>query len=263
VGDRRAWVESLARIGFGAKGVVYLLLGGFALAFAFGGGGEITDAPGAVARLLREPYGRLSIGALAVGLALYSGWRVLEAIADTNRKGAGVRGIGARVAYGISALVYGALALDAVRLVFSRPRAGDGAGLPPFLLDVLPGAWSVTVVSIVLIVYGALQVRRAFSHGLSGQLNIRRVSARAGEVVVRVSRFGIGARGVVLTVTGIVIFRRAESLRAAANTGTDESLRLLATLPTGDWVLACIAAGLMAYGVFQLVQARYRMIAPP
>ena len=262
MGDRRAWMESLARIGFAAKGIVYLLLGGFALTFAFGGGGDITDAQGAVTRLLREPYGRLLIGALAVGLALYAVWRGLEAFADANRKGTGMSGIGARVAYAMSALVYGTLAFDASRLALSRPRSTNG-GVPPFLLDLVPGSWSVMVVALVLIAYGGLQVRRAFSRRLSDRLNIHHVSARAGEIVVRISRFGIAARGVVLALTGFLILRGAESLRGAANTGTDDSLRLLAALPTGQWVLAWIAAGLMAYGVFQLVQARYRRIAPP
>ena len=253
----------LARAGFVAKGVVYLLLGGFALAFLAGDGMEITDAQGALARLLTETHGRFAIGALAAGLSLYTAWRLLEALADANGKGASASGLGTRAAYGISAIVYGALALDAWRLALRRPGGGAGQEVPTFLLDAVPGSWSVTVVAAIFMVYGALQVRRALSRTLSGQLNIRRVSARAGEVVVRVSRFGIGARGVVLAVTGLVMLRRAESLQGVARTGTDESLRFLTTLPTGDWLLAGIAGGLMAYGVFQFVQARYRMMTPP
>jgi hypothetical protein len=261
----RAWVEPLARIGFVAKGVVYLLLGGLALRFAVGEGGGITDAHGAVTNLLREPYGRLLIGALAAGLGLYAAWRVLEAFADANGKGTSPAGLGARAAYAGSAAVYGALAIDAARIASaSRGGAqGNTAAVPPMLFESVIGEWAIAAAAVALIVYGALQCRRAFSRQLSDRLSLSHVSASAGRAVVRLSRFGIGARAMVLAVTGVVMFRRLESLQAAADTGTAESLRLLATLPTGRVILGCVAGGLMAYGLFQFVQARYRTITPP
>lgn len=261
----RAWVEPLARVGFAAKGVVYLLLGGLALRFAVGEGGGITDAHGALTNLLHEPYGRLLIGALAAGLGLYAAWRALEAFADANGKGTSPGGLAARAAYAGSAAVYGTLAIDAARIASASRGDGQGntAAVPPMLFESLIGEWAIGAAAVALIVYGALQIRRAFSRRLSDRLSLSHVSARAGVAVVRLSRVGIGARAVVLAVTGVVMFRRLESLQAAADTGTAESLRLLAALPTGRWILGCIAAGLMAYGLFQFVQARYRTITPP
>ena len=80
-----AIVETLARIGFAVKGAVYLILGLLALLAGLGErGGRITDTHGAIATLLGQPFGRLVVGVLALGLALYSGWRFLEAFADAN-----------------------------------------------------------------------------------------------------------------------------------------------------------------------------------
>jgi hypothetical protein len=261
----RAWMEPLARTGFVAKGVVYLLLGGLALQFALGGGGRITDSRGAVVSLLQEPYGRLTIGALAVGLALYAGWRCLEAFGDANRKGTNLQGLGARAGYFLSACVYGTLAFDAARLAGSPARASSGneRELPPLLFESAAGEWAVMAVAVALVVYGIVQGWRAFSRRLSDRLNLGRLSSQARPWVMRVSRFGIGARAVVLTLMGVIMFRRSASLRAAADTDTAESLRLLSTLPTGGWILAGVAAGLMAYGVYQFVHARYRAITPP
>jgi hypothetical protein len=244
---------------------VYLLLGGLALRFAIGDGGGITDAHGAVTNLLREPYGRLLIGALAAGLALYAAWRALEAFADANGKGTSPAGLGARAGYAVSAAVYGTLAIDAARLALAAGAAGGGSrsAVPPMLVESLIGEWAIVAAGVALITYGAFQVRRAFTRELSDRLSLERVSARAGDIVVQLSRFGVGARAIVLAVMGVILIRRVESLQAAADTGTDESLRLLAALPTGRWILGCIAAGLMAYGLYQFVQARYRMITPP
>ena len=68
----------------------------------------------------------------------------------------------------------------------------------------------------------------------------------------------------VLMLMAVVLLRRATtSVAAAARTDTGDSLRLIAALPTGDWLLAGVAAGLIAYGVYNLVMARYRRITPP
>jgi hypothetical protein len=54
-----------------------------------------------------------------------------------------------------------------------------------------------------------------------------------------------------------------QSASAATDTDTVDSLQWIAHLPSGQWVLAAVALGLAAYGVYQLVHARYRRIVAP
>lgn len=261
----RTWIEPLARAGFAAKGIVYLMLGGLALKFSLGEGGRITDANGAIVGLLREPYGVMLVGLLAAGLALYAGWRFLEAFADANRRGRDRHALAARATYALSGVVYGALATDAARLALSRPGGGgSGADMIPRTLVASPlSRWLVIAIALAVIGYGALQLWKAFRKSLSTRLNLRRVEGGAGGLLVTVCRIGVAARGVALGVLGVVLLRRAATVTGAARAGTDDSLQLIAALPTGSWLLAMLAAGLMAYGVFQFVQARYRAISAP
>lgn len=257
------FVEPLARAGFAVKGVVYLILGVLALLAGLGAGGGITDAEGAIRSLLDKPLGRATVAALAVGLAFYAGWRFLEAFADANRVGGGRRGLADRIGWGISGTVYGLLALDAGRMAF-RWSSDTGVGVPSAILGSPLSPWLVVLIALGIIAYAAKEVARALSRRFSERLNLRRLSREGGPIVVGISRAGIVARAVVMGSLGVVLLRaRANPARAATETDVSDSLKLVAALPSGPWLLSLVAIGLLAYGVYQLVHARYRAISPP
>jgi hypothetical protein len=259
-----ALVEPLARAGFAVKGGVYLLLGVLALMAGLNAsGGRVTDPLGAVATLLDQPFGRAAVGAVAVGLALYAAWRFLEAFADANNVGGRREGIAKRAAWGLSGAVYAFLALDVARLALQW-KAGDGTDIPRSLLASPLAPWVVTLAALGIIAYAAKEIREGLARRLSERLNLRQLSREAGPIVVEISRVGIIARASVMAVMGVVLLRaRTSPRRATAETDVSDSLRLIAALPSGTLLLTLMAAGLMAYGVYQLVHARYRRITPP
>lgn len=258
-----ALVEPLARGGFAVKGVVYVMLGALALIAASSAGGRVTDPLGAIATLLDEPFGRTAVLVVAAGLALYAFWRFLEAFADANGVGRKGKAIAKRAAWGLSGAVYALLAFDAARLAL-RWRPGGEANVPSTLLASPLAPWVVTVVALGIIAYAVKEFREGLARRLSERLNLRKMSREAGPVVVEISRVGILARAVVLAAMGVVLLRaRTNPARAASGTDVGESLRLVAALPSGTLLLTLVAAGLVAYGVYQLVHARYRVITPP
>ena len=105
--EPKRWAERFARAGFVAKGIVYLIIGWLAFRAGSGRGGDVTDSEGAIRSLLSATQGRVLIGALAIGLAGYALWRLLEALADANRKGTDIKGIAARAGYALSGAIYG------------------------------------------------------------------------------------------------------------------------------------------------------------
>ena len=81
------WVERLARLGFAAKGIVYALVGLLAAQTAFGTGGKRTDTQGALQTISNQPFGRILLSFVAIGLLGYALWRLIEAAADPDHKG--------------------------------------------------------------------------------------------------------------------------------------------------------------------------------
>lgn len=158
-------------------------------------------------------------------------------------------------------LVVAVLALDAGRLAL-RWRAGGGTNPSNTIIASPLAPWLVTLVGIGIIVYAATEIRRALAPRFSERLNIGRVAREAGQLIVGIGRAGIAARAVVMAALGAVLLR-ARSAAAAAGSDMADSLRLVAALPSGVWGLTLVAAGLMAYGVYMVVHARYRRITAP
>ncbi|HEV2129901.1 MAG TPA: DUF1206 domain-containing protein, partial [Longimicrobiaceae bacterium] len=127
------WVEGLARLGYAAKGVVYLIVGGLAAQAALGSGGQTTGSEGALSTILRQPLGQVLLGAVAVGLAGYALWRFVQAALDPEHRGTDAKGIAIRLGYAISGVIHAGLAIEAARMVLgngggSGQGGGGGAG---------------------------------------------------------------------------------------------------------------------------------------
>jgi hypothetical protein len=262
----RGWLEPLARAGFAAKGIVYLILGTLVTRAAVGAGGRITNMRGALRALLRESYGRPLLAALAMGLLGYALWRFLESFADANGKGRTPKALAVRAGYAGSGLVYGSLAIYAGRLALHSPGTGGSGGNA---LDawVSPSAagWLVPLAGLCLIGYAIQQFASAWRGKLDSRVSAGDAAREAGRWVITVSRFGIAARACVFVGIGMLLLTSParQSASAATDTDTVDSLQWIAHLPNGQWVLAAVALGLAAYGVYQLVHARYRRIVAP
>src|SRR5688572_7226766 len=109
VTEIRPWVAPMVRVGYAAKGLIYLLTGVLALRLAVGMGGRITDASGVLRTFVRQPFGWILLTVIAVGILAYAAWQVTEALMDTRHKGGGVRGWLDRSLTIIKAAVYGTI----------------------------------------------------------------------------------------------------------------------------------------------------------
>jgi hypothetical protein len=130
------------------------------------------------------------------------------------------------------------------------------------LLDAPLGRWLVVGAGVAVAGYGIYQLYRAWAAKLSRQLDFAALSREAGSWLMRVCRFGIAARGVVFGVCGWYLVRAGIAHNATAAADTGEALGAIERQPFGEWALAIVAVGLIAYGAYDIVQARYRVIRP-
>jgi hypothetical protein len=254
-------IDRLARFGFGAKGVVTVLVGALALRYALGVGGRITGQQGAIESVLAQPFGRIILAVLAFGLGGYALWMFVAAIIDADRKGAGFQGIAERVGFFVTGIAYALLAYATVKLLLGR-GGGGGTGLDELAAAVLTprvGRWLVGLVGVIVMTAGLLQLRLGFTAGF-------RDSLRAGmsrlERVVTVATGSIGylTLGVLSLIVGYSLVQVAVRYDPSEAGGWDEALWLLAGLGEGRWLLGVTSMGLILYGLYSVLLVRYRAL---
>lgn len=257
-------MEIMARLGYGARGIVYCLVGGLALLAAFGSGGQTGGSRSALQTLLSQPFGKAWLVAIALGLFGFAAWRVVEALTDADHRGTEWKALGVRAAHLISGGIYASLAVFAVNLALG---AGSGGGedqaaqsWTAWLLSQPFGQWLVGFIGAAVAVTGAGFVWK----GWRGDVMARLALPPGTERWVRpLGRLGYAARGVVFFIVGVFLILAALHSNSSEVRGLGGALQSVQGQPFGWILLGLVAAGLFAFGVFGLVQARYRHLDTP
>lgn len=251
----RRWLELLTRWGFIANAIVYIIVGVLAVRWALGAGGQLTDPEGAFRELQRQPFGTPLLVALIPGFFSYALWRMLAAFFDGDRDGRTWGGLFSRAFGVLKGLLYAALGMTAVRLAFAKGTR-DSRWIER-ILGSSAGPIVLYLVAASLLAFACFEIYRALHARLSQGLQLYGVSARARAWIVAVSRFGIGARGVVIGAFAVLLFRYAAAGRAHVP-AAQQSIHVLGGIHPALYILA--AAGIIAYGVYLVVLARYRRV---
>jgi uncharacterized protein DUF1206 len=258
----RGWYAVLARTGLVAKGVSFGLVGALAIKLAVGSGGSATSREGALAQLSHHSFGKAALIALACGFAAYAIWRFVQAFAEERDGDEGTLAVwGKRGGYVARGLIYAALTFSTLKLL-----AGSGGGgsqtdrahkSTAMVLGWPGGRWIVGAVGLAIIGAGLWNLYRGFARtfedkwrgGLSPLW--RRWGARAG-VAGHIARF------VVFGLIGVFVAKAAWDYKPKDAIGLDGALQKLAHASYGPFLLGVTAAGLIAYGIYCLVDARLR-----
>jgi hypothetical protein len=198
---------------------------------------------------------------IAAGLIGYAVWRLVEAIVDPERRGTDFKAIAVRLGFAARGLFHAALGITAFRVAFGT---GSGSGSNQAsqwtarAFEMPGGGLLVWLAAVWIAGYGLYQFYRAWSPKMRRHLRLGELPEGIRSAVLGVSRFGIAARGVVFCLIGYFLIRAALWHSSAEAGGVKESLRTVAH--TGRWPFIVVALGLVAYGVYELVNARYRSI---
>jgi hypothetical protein len=254
----------LARLGYAARGIVYLIVGYLALQAAQGAGSPNVDTRRALATIFAQPYGKILLAIVAVGLIGYAAWRLVQAAEDPEHVGTKAKGILQRVGYAVSAFAYLGLAAAAVRLINGSGGAGNGNQAPKDwtarLLNQPFGRWLVMLAGLAAIAIAVNGLIQAYKASFEKRFKTREISGRPRRWAVNLGRLGYASRSVVYLIVGWFLIRAALESNPQRAGGLGDALQALGTQPYGTTVLAIVAAGLIAFGIYSLVLARYRRI---
>jgi uncharacterized membrane protein YidH (DUF202 family) len=251
---RRGWIEPVARAGYATKGVVYLLIGGLAVAAATGHGGAFGGEQ-AASQVSRAPYGEVLLFLVGIGLFAYALWRFVQALFDPEH-----RGRIARVGYAVSGVAHSFLGVTALELAMGEPGQRSQAS---FLGRVLASDAGPTVIGLAgaaVLLHAAYELHRAWHGKFIDEMKTHEMSAAELTWAVRIGRIGLAARSVVSILIGVGLVRAAIRIDPSRAETTGSALREIASQPFGMVLLSVVAIGLCAYGLHNFVEARYRRI---
>lgn len=260
------WFERFARLGFGAKGLVYFIVGLLAAQAAFTTGGKTTDTSGALETIITQPFGKFLLGIVTLGLLGYASLRLVKAVLDPEHSGEeGAKSLGRRAGNAFSGVIYVSLALTALSLIFGWGSGGGGdSSTQDWTARVLSqpfGQWLVGLGGLVTIGVGGYYLYKAFTAKFMEDLNQNQMNRTERKWSKRAGQFGMTARGIVFGIIGIFLIVAAWQSDASEARGLGGALATLAQQPYGTWLLGLVALGLIAYSGYTLVEARYRQIA--
>jgi hypothetical protein len=253
--------EGLARVGYAARGVIYALIGVLAFRLASGTAGPRPNQQGAMHQIAHQPFGHALLIATAIGLGGYALWRLAQALIGHTPE-YGEHSKLDRIGAAGSSIAYAAFCLLAISVLRGTDSSSSAqtkkttAGI----LDWPAGRELVGAVGLLFIGIGIFQAylglsKKFLEYSKTGQMSrsVLRVFTIIGEV-------GLVARGVAFALIGIFTLKAAMDYTPKDAVGIDGALAKLTQHTYGTTALYIVAAGLIAFGVYSIADARYRKI---
>ncbi len=259
------WAKGLARAGLVAKGITYGIVAALALRVALTGGGKLEDRPGALQEVAGASFGRILLAALALGLAGYAIWCFAQAFLGRTLETGEQKGVLKRIGAAARGILYAWLVFLCVDLVIDAQQATGGGRkqedvATAKVLDLPLGRWLVAAAGLAVIGAGAFNLYRGLSRKFRKDLKEEQMDSQERRWYSGLGVVGHAARGVVFVLAGSFLVRAAWQYDPKETVGLDGALAKLAQAEYGDLLLGATAAGLLAYALFCIVQARYREV---
>lgn len=262
LGDKHP-LEWLARGGYAARGVVYVLIGWLALVAAAGAGGRTAGSKGALQSMLGEPFGKVVLAIIAAGLLGYVAWRATRAIRDTDDHGTDPKGLAVRGGLAVSAVTHTLLAIFTIGLIFGFGGSGGESGgtedWTAWLMQKPFGQWMVALVGCAVAGAGFAHICKGWQAGFEEHLEWSSDEQRIGRPICR---FGLVMRGIAFLIIGGFLIAAAWQADPNQARGLSGALQMLQEQFFGWALLGIMAVGLIAFGVYSLIESVYRKVEP-
>ncbi len=253
----RGW-ELAARCGYVVSGLLHGLIGLLALRLALGDESKEADQSGALQTVAQTPFGAVVLWFAVVAFAALGAWQA--AIALRGRAGASSglaeRSAGDRAKAAGKAVVYLALAVTSYAFATGGGKSSDQqtTDTTTRLMQAPGGRLLVGAIGVAVVVVGVYHVVKGLRQRFLRDLRSL-PAGRVGTAVRWSGMVGYVSKGIALGIVGVLFVLAAWHANPQEAGGIDTALRTLQRQPAGDLLLALVAVGLIAFGVYSFVRA--------
>jgi len=260
-GALRRWELWTGHIGYVAEGVVYLVLGIVVLLADVQRRRQPNGSQGALAELGRTSLGKALLALLALGLAAFVLWQLVLALIDPEHRGIPST-LGRCLVRGrhfCSGLFYSFLVGEAIWSALGYRGAGNRFAVRwgAWILQWPPGRVAVGLVGAGIMIFALNQFYRAVTRDKSKRVDLSHTGLRG--ILNALGAYGYLSRGFLFVFVGLYVLDAAWRFDPHYTNGIGMALRTMQGWPGGLWLLGVIAAGLISYGLFQILKERYRL----
>ena len=252
-------IKTMARTGFVAKGVVYGIIGILTFKAAFDMGGQKAGQLQVLEFLQKQTFGNILLILMALGLACYAAWRFVQAIKDPEHIGDDKKGTAKRIAFFCSGLLYLGLGVLAALKGFGSGSGSSGSAQKSSFLASETGLWIIGIVGAGIIIAGFFQFVKAYKNDYYKKFGLASLDEeKKRESIKKTAKFGLSARGVILLIIGFFAVKAAVNSNPSNIKTTQEAFAFIQESAYGPWLMALVAAGLVAYAIYMFLMAKYR-----
>jgi uncharacterized protein DUF1206 len=265
-------VDRVARIGVVARGVVFLVLAILVARIAAGalGGdstGKAASGAGVARTVAAQTGGRIMLFALATGALCYALFSLFDAVMrhdfESEAKKWGKRALSVW-----AFLTYGAFSIYSfVTAVSGKNESGssrkEGAEQSQWSARVLrwpAGQLLLLAVGAALFVAAAALAVRAVRRKFRDRLDEHRMSRPVRQTTLTLGTVGLLGRGALFAIVGWFVADAAIDNDPSHGKGVDGSARAFADNSGGAALLWVVAIAVVAFGLYLLLEARYRRV---
>ena len=262
------WVARLAKLGYASKGLLYVIAGCTLTFAATGFGGQPVGLRGALRFVIAQPFGRVTVGLVVLGLAGFILRRAVQVcVPPEGQPNLAVMRILRPLGYALSGLGNVGVALTALQLALGwtvqSPRDRVSTLDWTVLLAAGPlGAWLVFGAGLALVAFALFHLYIAVTARFRIDLEVERMTTRVRTVTFACGRGGYTALGFAFLIAGVTIAYAGWLADTGDVTGVGGALQRIETFPLGTVLLMAVAIGVIAHGLYLVFVARYlRLIA--
>lgn len=252
-------VVSAMRAGYASRAIVYLVVGGLALAAAWTGG-QAEGSSGALDQLKSWPFGNALLWIIGIGLWLYALWRWICAYMDLEDRGTDGKAIVARIGQAVTGVIHAGLGITAIELALGQSSGSGGDSQAQHwtaqVLAMPLGRWIVGIVGLIVIGAGGYYAYKGWAEKFRRYLR----ATSTMEKLVPFAKAGLIAFGGVVALIGVFVLFAAIQSNAEQAGSFGKAFATIRQQAFGQILLGVVAVGMLCYAIYNVIEAVYRVV---